>query len=344
MADIERTLAAIRSEIGGTPFLDLSVTVAGHQRRLRLKLEGRGATGSVKGRTAVGLLEAMHAQRPLASNTRIVESTSGNLGIALARYSEALGIEFTAVVDPMTTPEAISRLTQAGARLVKVSTPDVNGGYLRARLETVARMRQDDPDLRWPDQYGNPAAPAIHAETTAPEIDGQCDVPPQAICIAISTGGCFAGISRWYRIHRPRTRLIGVDVRGSQAYLALPGVRCIPGIGAGQRSRFLGYRSMDAFVGVNPSDAVAMCHWLARTTGVRVGGSSGAVLAACIALFERSDDLCDIVCLCADGGEIYESTIYNPTWLEQRSLVPNLELPITIGARPSHHRRAAATA
>jgi len=313
--DLGTAINLLGSTVGGTPLVDIGVTVAGQPRRIRLKLEGHGSTGSIKDRTAFGLLRDLWRRGVLAPGATVVESTSGNLGISLASFASELGLEFIAVLDPLVTAEAQERLRHLGAETEMVNGADDNGGYLLSRLARVQQMLREDDSLVWPNQYGNPAAPRIHTELTGPEIDEQCGEPPGAVFAAISTGGSLAGLSAWYRAVRPATKIYGIDVRGSVAYLPVGGTRCIPGIGAGQRSQFLRRQCMDAFVAVHTAEAVATCHWLARQTGIRVGGSSGAVIAGCLTMLGRDEGLTDAVCVCADDGSKYSSTIYNSDWL-----------------------------
>jgi cysteine synthase len=166
---------------------------------LWLKLELCNPTGSVKFRTAIGLLSALTAQFPVRPGSRVVESTSGNLGLAMACLLAELDCQFVAVIDPKVTPHMRQAMQAAGACLVLVSESDAHHSYLSQRLHKVNELLSDDARLRWTDQYHNPANPAIHRDFTAMEILRQTDRAVDVVLAAVSTGGTLAGLSAGLR-------------------------------------------------------------------------------------------------------------------------------------------------
>ncbi|MFB6714238.1 pyridoxal-phosphate dependent enzyme [Streptomyces sp. NPDC056358] len=306
-----------------TPLLHLDVAHRGRTRRLGLKLEERGPTGSVKDRSAVGLLRALHDERPFTPGTVVVESTSGNLGLALARLLPSIDCVFLAVVD-LKTPHATRRtLTDRGARVIVVDEPDGQGGYLLSRLRRVGELCAQNPGYRWPNQYENWASPDIHRRTTGPEITEQTGPDLGAVYVPVSTGGTLAGISAHLREHRPDVAAVAVDVRGSLAVAGSAGRRLIPGIGASRPSAFLrGPHSYDRAVHVDDIEAIAVCRILAEDVGVVLGGSSGCVVRVLLTDLEndRSDGRLP-VCLAADGGRKYRDTLYSDNWATEQGIV-----------------------
>ncbi|MFF3395882.1 pyridoxal-phosphate dependent enzyme [Streptomyces sp. NPDC002669] len=309
-----------------TPLLRLDVAHRGRVRRLGLKLESRGPTGSVKDRSAVGLLRALHDERPLTPGTVVVESTSGNLGLALARMLPGLGCDFLAVVDPKTPHTTRRMLTDRGARVLVVDEPDGRGGYLLSRLRRVRELCADNPGYRWPDQYENWAAPDIHRRVTGPELTGQAGADLGAVYVPVSTGGTLAGIGAHLREHRPDVAAVAVDVRGSLAVAGSAGRRLIPGIGASRPSAFLtAPHSYDRAVHVDDIEAIAVCRILVEDVGLALGGSSGCAVRAM--LTDREDDGPDdrlSVCLAADGGGKYRDTLYSDDWATEQGVAKEI--------------------
>lgn len=303
--------------VGGTPLVDLRVVdrEQGTTIRIGVKLEFLNRTGSVKDRTAIGLLRAMQRQSPLRSGDVVVESTSGNLGIAMASYLIPLGCRFIAVIDPNLPLDARRELIRLGAEIHDVTTLDSNGGYLLSRLRAVKELCDANARYRWSNQYGNPANVEIHLLTTGPELIEQAP-DMDAVYVAVSTGGTLAGISRCLRSQQPTTRIVAVDVDGSVALGGVPGRRLLSGIGASRKSSFLTKRAFDAVARITDAPSFAMCRALRSQTGVSLGGSSGSVLVACLAENSSSDQPpLRPVCLAADSGRNYASSFFDDDWL-----------------------------
>ncbi|MGI9242679.1 MAG: 2,3-diaminopropionate biosynthesis protein SbnA [Verrucomicrobiales bacterium] len=308
------------SPIGDTPTRRIRLLIDGRLRDVHLKLEGHNPGGSVKDRTAIGLIESLEATGELREGGRLIESSSGNLAISLALLARDRGYRFTAVVDPCVTAENIRRLEALGAEMRIVESPDKTGGYLLNRLSLVQELLAEDPELVWTNQYANAANPRAHYQGTAPEIYRQMDHRVDAVFVAVSTGGTLAGIGRFFRESSPDTRVIAVDARGSVALGGSLGVRKVTGIGSGRRSEFVTPDQYDETIYVGDCEAFAFCRALDAATGIKVGGSSGAVLAACARYLHVHDEVERVVCVCADRGEHYSSTIFSDSWLAQNDL------------------------
>lgn len=306
--------------VGITPTVNLVVRTNSGAHAIRLKIEAFNTTGSVKDRTAAGLIRAMDERSPLRPGDVVVESTSGNLGLALANRLTARGCRFVAVVDLNTPVESRRALTAAGAELVVVDEPDGRGGYLLNRLRTVRELCARHPGYRWPDQYTNPANPAVHAQETGPELLRQTpDV--DAVYLAVSTGGTLAGVSRHLRAVAPGVRIVAVDAEGSLVTGAKVGKRLLSGIGASRSSRFLTPGAYDDAMQIADVDAFAVCWMLLADTGLSLGGSSGSVVRACLRDLASSRSPMVPVCLCPDGGQKYIDNFYAEDWLSEHSLL-----------------------
>ena len=307
-----------------TPIVELALTVAGRRRAVFLKLEGESWSGSVKGRTARSLVSDLERRGVLGPESILIESTSGNLGVALAQIAHARRYRFVAVVDPKTSAENVARMRRLGTLVELVESPDETGGYLLSRLDRVRELCASSHRFVWPDQYSNAANPRAHELETGPELYGQMGGSVDAVAVAVSTGGTLAGLARFLRRASPGTTLIAVDAAGSVALGGAPGPRLLTGIGASQPSQFLTTDLFDERLVVADEEAFSLCHAVRAATGLALGGSSGAVLAAIRRFLEANPDAERVVCLCADGGEGYMSTIYDRNWLEVRGL----ELPL----------------
>jgi N-(2-amino-2-carboxyethyl)-L-glutamate synthase len=306
--------------VGDTPLVRVALVVGGRRRPVHLKLEGANPCGSLKDRTAASLLDDLERRGALAPGSILVESTSGNLGVALAWLARRRGYRFVAVVDPKTTPENVARMRRLGARVERVVKPDATGGYLLSRLERVRELCATSEAFVWPDQYTNPANPRAHERGTAPELLDQMQGDVDAIFVPVSTGGTLAGIASCVRRESPTTRLFAVDARGSVVLGGAAGPRLLTGIGASRPSSFLSPDLYDDRVLVADAEAFAFCRALTARTGIRVGGSSGAALAACARVLAADEDVAHVVCLCADRGEHYASTIYDDRWLARNRI------------------------
>ena len=307
-------------QIGNTPIEPIYFLIEGRIRKVHLKLEGANPAGSVKDRTGYALVQDLEHRGLLRKGSVVIESTSGNLGVALAFVCRVRGYTFLAIVDPKTTQENLAKMQALGAKIELVDQPDVNGGYLLSRLARVQEFCQLSDKYVWTDQYSNSANPHIHYTSTGPEIYRQLNAKVDAVFVAVSTGGTLAGIGRYFREVSPSTHIIGVDARGSVIFGTPPGPRKLTGIGSSRCSSFISKETYDTHLLVDDEEAFAFCQALHTATGIKVGGSSGAVLAACACYLKTHPELEHVVCVCADSGENYSSSIFNDQWLQQHGI------------------------
>jgi N-(2-amino-2-carboxyethyl)-L-glutamate synthase len=320
---------ALVGQMQPTPMVPVWVTYQGGRHDILLKRECYLPSGSIKYRTAFGLVRAMDSEDPIRPGTVVVESTSGGLGIALSYLLAPLGCQFIAVIDPKTPMATRRQLAESGAVLHLITKADVHGDYLHARLRAIREIREANPHYRWANQYSNLANPLIHQQTTGPEIVAQAGSELDAIYVAVSTGGTLAGIAAYIRPLRRHVRLVAVDAQGSIATTPQPGsLRYIPGIGASRRSAFLRPDSYDSVIHIRDSEAIAVCHIFYADTMIRLGGSSGHVVKACITELAGPRAPVGPVCLCADDGERYADTIYSPGWIAEKQLTAEVDRAI----------------
>lgn len=321
LADLElKQLRVLVEQIGNTPVQAIYLELDGTPRAAFLKLEGANPGGSVKARTAYSLIRYLEEYKLLQRNSVILESTSGNLGVALAMIAKARGYHFRAITDLKATQENVAKMQLLDAEVEIISKHDRTGGYLLSRLERIEDLCRASSRYIWTNQYSNVANPAVHYKQTGPELYRQMNGNIDVVFVAVSTGGTLAGIGRYFREVSPQTRIIGVDVKGSVVFGTPPGPRILTGIGAARPSDFITRDVYDTYMLVGDEEAFAFCHALYDGTGIRVGGSSGAVLAACARYLAEHPEVKRPACLCPDTGENYVSSIFNQHWLEQHNL------------------------
>ena len=296
-----------------------------------LKLEGFSVTGSIKIKTAIRLIEEFEQRGILKPHESvIVESSSGNLGLALSLVCAVKGYKFICVTDPTATRAAIRGMEIYGARVIIVDDRDRAGGYLESRLKKIDTILQSDQNAVWLNQYANMANKNAHAEQTAHEIAREFD-KVDWVFVGTGTTGTLVGISEGLRQEFPRIKIVAVEPAGSVTFGGAPGKRNIPGIGTSMRPKLADLAKPDRIVVVNEEKTVETCRSFVRDHHLLVGGSTGTVLAAVKELasdFNRGDV---IVAVSADLGDKYLDTIYDPTWVEE-FIVPDDKRPTRTSA------------
>jgi N-(2-amino-2-carboxyethyl)-L-glutamate synthase len=306
----------------------LRVPVADLQR-FYLKIEGLNPAGSIKLKAARGMIDGAQELGVDLSRTRLIESTSGNLGIALAAICAARQYALTCVVDANTNAASADVIRALGAEVVTITERDANGGFLGSRIAYIQARLAVEPDLHWLNQYANPDNPAAHAQHTAPavlEAFGQVD----ELFVGSGTCGTLMGCVEYFRRWSPTTRIVAVDAEGSVTFGYPPEARHIPGLGTSRRPEILDADAPDDVVHVAEWETVRECRWLARTVGLLAGGSTGTVLAAVRRQAEEIDPLATVVAISPDLGERYLSTVYDDEWVVSRGLGRALTEPIAI--------------
>jgi len=294
-----------------------------------LKLEGFNVSGSIKVKTAIGLLEDLE-QRGIARphETVIVESSSGNLGVALSLVCAIKGYKFICVTDPNATRANIRGMELYGAKVIVIEERDTAGGYLENRFETIDRILQSEPNAVWLNQYDNIANKNVHAEQTANEIAREFD-KVDWLFVGAGTTGTLAGVSERLRHEFPRIKVVAVEPVGSVTFGGAPGPRNIPGIGTSLRPKLADLVNPDRVVAVEEGKTIEACLSFVRDYHLLVGGSTGTVLAAVQQLapeFALGDT---IVAISPDLGEKYLDTIYNPAWVEN-VIAPKAKMPAQV--------------
>jgi cysteine synthase A len=281
-----------------------------------LKLEGFNITGSIKVKTAIGLVEDLE-RRGIAKpgETVLVESSSGNLGIALSLVCAVKGYEFVCVTDPNTNRANIKGMELYGAKVIVVKDRDAVGGFLGSRLKKIEQILASEPHAVWLNQYANLANKGVHAEQTANEIAREFR-KVDWMFIGAGTTGTLAGVSERLRQVFPGVRIVAVEPTGSVTFGGKAGSRNIPGIGTSVRPKLADLCNPDRIVVVSEEKVVESCLAFARDFHLLVGGSTGAVLTAIQEMAPEFTPGDSIVAISPDLGEKYLDTIYDKNWVE----------------------------
>jgi 2,3-diaminopropionate biosynthesis protein SbnA len=283
---------------------------------LFLKLEGFNVTGSIKIKTAMALVEDLE-RRGVAEpgRTVLVESSSGNLGIALSLVCAIKGYEFICVTDPNINRDNVRGIKVYGGRVVIVKERDPAGGYLGSRFKAIDRILRSNANAIWLNQYANVANKNVHAEQTANEIAREFD-KIDWIFVGTGTTGTLAGVSEGLRGRFPKVKIVAVEPAGSVTFGGTPGKRHIPGIGTSLRPQLADFAHPDRVVVVDERKTIEACLAFVRDHHLLVGGSTGTILAAVQQVGSEFATGDTIVAISPDLGGKYLDTIYDRAWAE----------------------------
>ncbi|MBC2656611.1 2,3-diaminopropionate biosynthesis protein SbnA [Pseudomonas sp. MSSRFD41] len=280
-----------------------------------LKIEGLNPAGSIKLKTAVSLIEESERLGFLSPGRKVIESSSGNLGIALAIICAQRGYPFTCVTDPNVNQVSVNLMRAYGAQVIVCDTRDGNGGFLGARIALIKDMIRKDPAYFWTNQYANPANPLAHYNLTAPEVL-QSRPDCKWLFVGAGTTGTLTGCARYLRDKAPGVKLVAVDTVGSINFQDVPQKRLIPGLGTSRRPEILDRGLIEHIEFVDEVETIRMCRSVAQDYGLLLGGSTGTVLAAVKRLGAQIPAGEEVVVISPDMGERYLETIYSDKWCD----------------------------
>jgi len=292
--------------VGGTPLVRLNRVAQGLDATLLAKLESRNPCCSVKDRIGISMILAAEREGRIGKDTLIVEPTSGNTGIALAFVCAVRGYRLTLTMPESMSQERKTLLAGFGARLVLTPTDQGMKGAIARAEEIVAKT----PGAFMPQQFSNPANPAVHAQTTAEEIWSDTDGNVDIFVSGVGTGGTLTGVGRAIKPRKPSLRVVAVEPDTSPVLSGgKPGPHSIQGIGAGFVPDVLDVSLIDEVFRVTGEQSLAMARRLLREEGILCGISSGAIAHAALEIAKRPESKGKtIVFMVCDTGERYLST------------------------------------
>lgn len=301
--------------IGNTPLIKLNHVTAGAKATVLAKIEGRNPAYSVKCRIGAAMIWDAEAKGLLKPGVEIIEPTSGNTGIALAYVAAARGYKLTLTMPETMSIERRKVLAAFGANLIL--TPGAEG--MKGAINKAEAIAASEPQKYFlPQQFKNPANPAIHEKTTGPEIWNDTEGAIDVLVAGVGTGGTISGISRYIK-KKMGKKIISVAVEPKESAVISqklagedlkPGPHKIQGIGAGFIPDTLDLSIVDWVEQVDSAEAIEYARRLAREEGILVGISCGAATAAAVRLAKREEFAGKIiVVILPDAGERYLSTV-----------------------------------
>ncbi len=301
--------------IGNTPLIKLNHVTAGAKATVLAKIEGRNPAYSVKCRIGAAMIWDAEAKGLLKPGVEIIEPTSGNTGIALAYVAAARGYKLTLTMPETMSIERRKVLAAFGANLIL--TPGAEG--MKGAINKAEAIAASEPQKYFlPQQFKNPANPAIHEKTTGPEIWNDTEGAIDVLVAGVGTGGTISGISRYIK-KKMGKKIISVAVEPKESAVISqklagedlkPGPHKIQGIGAGFIPDTLDLSIVDWVEQVDSAEAIEYARRLAREEGILVGISCGAATAAAMRLAKREEFAGKIiVVILPDAGERYLSTV-----------------------------------
>jgi cysteine synthase A len=304
--------------IGNTPVLRISAPFTDGNRGFWAKLEGFNP-GGMKDRPAIHMVEMGRARGDLRPGSRIVESTSGTLGLGLALAGTVYKHPVTLVTDPGLEPIISRMLTAYGAEVEVVTEAHPEGGWQQARRNRVMEILKSDAEAWYPDQYNNPDNVDAYRGLAA-ELSAQLGSIDVLVC-SVGTGGHSAGVARVLRESNPDLQLVGVDTVGSTIFGQPARQRLMRGLGSSIYPRNVDYAAFNEVHWVAPREAVWACRTLAATHYATGGWSVGAValVAGWVARTNRANAA--IAAVFPDGPQRYFDTIYNDDYCSANGLL-----------------------
>jgi len=330
MTDTSDVRMGIAGSVGNTPLIRLARLSDALGRDILCKAEHLNPGGSVKDRAAKSMIESAEREGLLKPGATLIEGTAGNTGIGLAMLALAGGYRAIIVMPDNQSPEKYAALKalRAEVRTVKPTKfADPDHFYHIAR-----RLSQELPDSVWTDQFENPANAQAHYVSTGPEIWRQTNGRLDALVMSSGTGGTLGGTSKFIKEKNAAVLVVLADPPGSGLYsyvkhgeLKGEGNSITEGIGIMRLTHNFMQAKVDDAVRVVDRNVVQMAHWLLRNEGLFVGSSSALNIWAAARVARDLPRGASVVTFACDGGQRYQSRLFDDNWLAAKDLAPKEE-------------------
>src|SRR5579859_617652 len=313
--------------IGHTPLIAVKHIDTG-RCELFLKLENQNPGGSIKDRVGLYLIEAAERAGKLKPGGILIEATAGNTGLGLALVAAQKGYRLLLVIPDKMSQEKIFHLKAMGAE-VQLTRSDVSKGHPEYYRDVAERLAGEIPNSFFVNQFGNPANPQAHEETTAPEIWDQTGQRLDAVVCGAATGGTMTGLSRFFARTAPNVEIVLSDPAGSiLAQYAKTGVVAqakggwlVEGIGGDSIPPVADFFHVGSTYTIPDAEAFRTCRELLRKEGIIAGTSSGTLLAGALRYCREQKTPKRVVTFVCDSGNKYLSKVYNDYWMLDQGFV-----------------------
>jgi cystathionine beta-synthase len=311
--------------IGNTPMVEVKHIDTG-RCRLFLKLESQNPGGSIKDRIAVSMVDAAEKDGRLKPGGTIIEATAGNTGLALALVGVLKGYKIVLVVPDKMAREKVQHLRALGAD-VRLTRSDVGKGHPEYYQDLAERLAQQIPGAFYVNQFGNPANPKAHFETTAPEIWEQMGHDVDAIVVGVGSGGTLSGNGRFFEQVSPKTEMVLADPVGSilchyheTGEIIEAGSWTVEGIGEDFVPDNADMRLVKKAYSISDRESMDTARELLLKEGILAGSSTGTLLGAALRYCREQKTPKRVVTFVCDTGAKYLSKVYNDAWLAEQGL------------------------
>jgi cystathionine beta-synthase len=319
-------MAELIELIGDTPLVRISRMDTG-ACELYLKLESQNPGGSIKDRIALSMVEAAERDGKIQPGGTLVEATAGNTGLALALVALRRGYRLVLVIPDKMSQEKIFHLKALGAEVV-MTRSDVGRGHPEYYQDMAERIAAETPNAVFINQFGNPANPAAHERTTAPEIWKQMEGRLDAVVCGVGSGGTITGLTRFFRRTAPKVKMILADPEGSvlagfvkTGKVGEAGSWLVEGIGEDFIPPVADLSGVAEAHSVSDAESFAAARELAAREGILAGSSSGTLLAAALRYCHAQSKPERVVSFVCDTGSKYLSKMYNNFWMADQGFL-----------------------
>lgn len=312
--------------IGNTPMIEVKRMDTG-PCRLFLKLDAWNPGQSIKDRIAVSMIDAAEREGKIQPGGTLVEGTAGNTGIALALVALQKGYKVIVVVPDKMSQGKISHLRAMGAE-VQLTRSDVEKGHPEYYQDMAARIAAETPNAFFINQFGNPANPAAHMNTTGPEIWNQLEGKVDCFCTGVGSGGTITGTGKYLRERNPDVDLILADPEGSiltplinEGKHIQPGSWLVEGIGEDFVPDILDLEQIDRGYWISDKEAMETARELLKAEGILAGSSSGTLIAAALHYCREQTEAKNVVTFVCDSGSKYLDKMFNDFWMIDQGFI-----------------------
>jgi cystathionine beta-synthase len=312
--------------IGKTPLVEITRFDLG-ACRLFLKLESANPSGSIKDRPARAMIDAAEADGRLKEGGTVVEATAGNTGVGLALVASRKGYRTVLVVPDKMSREKILHARALGAEVI-VTRSDVGKGHPDYYQDLALTITERTPGAFYANQFANPANPAAHEATTAPEILGEMGGDVDAVVVGVGSGGTLTGVGRYMRKASPKTKMVLADPAGSvlaplveTGIMGEAGSWAVEGIGEDFVPPNCDLSLVRKAYSISDPASFGASRDLLRKEGILAGSSSGTLLAAALRYCREQTKPKRVVTLVCDSGNKYLSKVYNDYWMLEHGFI-----------------------